>query len=176
GAVTADRWIFCGGYWAPDNDTTTPNIVLSFAEGQSALIGGVAFLPNGGYSNFSRPKNARWTSLVDVWVSEESRTSGYRWVGRYRLDQADRTQIFGFAPVRAKFVRVLLLATQRPNPLGTILGEIEVLEAPSAESSSILADRPPNLLDYRFGGHIVVPLGDHRSDLIDSTTATSGWS
>lgn len=165
-----------GGYWAPADDMTTPEIVLSFADGRTALIGGVALSPNGGYSNFSQPGNARWTSLAEVWASEESPTSGYRWVGRYRLDQADKTQVFAFEPVRAKYVRLLLLATQQPNPLGAVLGEIEVLEATAPDYVSVLADKPPNLLDYRFSGHVVVPFGDRRTDLIDGTTLTPGWS
>ena len=164
-----------GGYWAPGNDATTPQIVLSFYGKRSALIGGVAFSPNGGHSNFTAPGNVRWTSLVDVWTSDVSSTTGYRWAGRFRIDQAERTQVFAFEPVRAKYVRVLLLATQRPIPYGMVLGEIEVLEARAPEYTSILADRPPSLLDFRFGGHLAVPFGTRRSDLIDSTVATPGW-
>jgi hypothetical protein len=163
------------GYWAPENDLTTPQIVLSFNNKRSALIGGIAFTPNGGYSNFSTPKNVRWTSLVDIWTSDESPTSGYRWAGRFRIDQADRTQVFAFEPVRAKYLRVLLLATQRPFPSGPVLGKIEVLETSAPDYTSILADRSPNLLDFRFGGHVAVPFGTRRSDLIDSTIATPGW-
>src|SRR4029079_14389280 len=47
-----------------------------------------------------------------------------------------------------------------------------VLEAPG---TSITAGSPPNLLDLRFGGNVVVPAGTNRSYLIDSTAATGGW-
>jgi Mg-chelatase subunit ChlD len=157
------------GAWASDSDPTTPYVTFGFIGGQSAAIAGLSFNPDGGHSNFTGDQ--RWTSMVDVWTSSESKDSGFRWVGRYRLDQAGEAQTISFKPVEARFVRVLLLDTF--GSPGAVMGEIEVLELPGG--ASVTTSQPPNLLDLRYGGHVAVPAGADRSYLIDSTSATDGW-
>jgi hypothetical protein len=155
------------GAWAFNNDTRTPYAMFAFAGGGTALVAGLAFSSIGGHSGYEE----RWTSMVEIWTSTEDKGSGFRWLGRYRLDQADGAQVVSFKPVEARFVRVLFLDTF--GAPGAVMGEVEVLEAPGG--TSITASQPPNLLDLRYGGHVAVPAGVNRSHLIDSTSATDGW-
>jgi Mg-chelatase subunit ChlD len=156
------------GAWADEGSADVPYVTIGFRNGAEAKIAGLAFVANGGHSNFTADE--RWTRMLDVWVSATDPDTGYVWLGRYALDQSDATQIVSFPPVNARYVRVLLLDTF--GDAGPVLGEIEVLEAPG---ESITGDDPPNLLDSRYGGHVAVPAGTNRSHLIDSSAATDGW-
>ena len=165
-----DGGVYDWGWYS--TDVAMPmEFVLSFHRNRMATIGGVAFHPYAHFNTF-RPITVV-ARRIEVLVSETSATSDFTSIGVFNVDLDFSRQVFSFPPVAASFVKLRVLANHGGGQVA--LGEIEVLEAVQPGAESILADRDIDLLDLRFGGHVVMQKGWFREGLIDGGTETGIW-
>jgi Mg-chelatase subunit ChlD len=165
-----DGGVYDWGWYS--TDAAMPmEFVLSFHRNRTAMIGGVAFHPYAHFNTF-RPITVV-ARRIEVLVSETSATSDFTSIGVFNVDLDFSRQVFSFPPVAARFVKLRVLANHGGGQVA--LGEIEVLEAVQPGSETILVDRDIDLLDLRFGGHVVMQKGWFREGLIDGGTETGIW-
>jgi Mg-chelatase subunit ChlD len=159
--------------WRPDAPGFPQELVFAFRDEREATIAGVTIdTATGDASRDVKviPKD------VEVWVSQTSASEGFTRVAAASLEAETKEQLLAFTPVRARYVKLVILGTHGKAP--PQLGELQIHEAGSGPS--IVADLPKNLLLPALGGSIVQFSSQYSSgvaaELIDGKADyESGW-
>ena len=160
--------------WQAASPAFPQEVVLGFHKDRQATIRTVV-VDTASEGNLIDP--AAVPKDVELFASTTSATAGFTSVARATLPAAAGETALRFAPVAAKWVRLVIASTHGGAP--PQLGEIAVYEA--SATASIVADIPKNLLLPALGGNIVRFTSQaadmFAAELVDGITSdVGGWS
>jgi Mg-chelatase subunit ChlD len=137
----------CG--WSSESNPTFPQeIVLSFHQQREAAITRVVIDT---VTSLTRSGPYYLPRQIEIWGSTSSATDGFSRIAAAELAGEPREHAIGFAPVRARFLKIRLLSVHGSDR--AIVGEISAFEGP--EAPTIVADLPHNLALPALGGGLV---------------------
>lgn len=167
--------------WRSARGALPVELVFDFREERPARIHAVAFETVRRVASAADSVAAGRKSIipyrVEVLVAAGDEEDAYQRVADARLYPQATRQSLRFAPVEARFVKLVLHSNYGESTVG--LGEVAILEDPGADAS-ILDDAEPNLAHPALGGRLVAFTSQAEDnpaiELVDGRTANdAGW-
>jgi Mg-chelatase subunit ChlD len=159
--------------WRATAPTFPQELVVAFHGNREATVAAVVIdtTADGSTDNTSViPKD------VEVWASTAATPDGFTRVAAATLEPAAKEQVLRFAPVHARYIKLVVFGTHGNRPAE--IGELQIYEP--ANVPSIAADVPRNLVLPALGGSIVDFTSQLRdgvaTELVDDRVSDAiGW-